>query len=159
MSELRLSNAHLRHRESLRELESQHERLGALLSSLTLEVGRLVSSGSLETSAEILELFADLECRLPEHFEFEERGGYLSDTLAIAPRLSKRAQQLREDHDKFATWLTKLVASARRAGTAPRNWAALAARLHDFTQALRYHELEENRLIQEALMDDEGGGG
>ena len=39
--------------------------------------------------------------KAPEHFAFEEAGGYLSDALAIAPRLSKRAAVLRRDHREF----------------------------------------------------------
>ena len=42
---------------------------------------------------------------------------------------------------------------------APGRWEKLVAETLQLANALGRHELEENRLIQDALMDDLGGGG
>ncbi len=113
---------------------------------------------SLGTRVEMLRLLRKLEHLLPEHFEYEEAEGYLAEALAVAPRLTRRAQRLRGEHNHFSEKLRGLADRAREADESPGSWTALATGVRRFTYELRYHELEENRLVLDAFMDDLGGG-
>jgi hypothetical protein len=107
---------------------------------------------------EMLRILRELESQLSAHFEYEEAGGYLAEALAVAPRLTRRAQRLRGEHSWFSERLVALARRAREAGESRGSWAALATGVRRFTCTLRHHELEENQLIQDAFMDDLGGG-
>ena len=141
------------------ELEVQHQRLGVVLDSLAASLGAVAERpDDVGTRVEMLRLLRKLEHLLPEHFEYEEAGGYLAEALAVAPRLTRRAQRLRGEHSEFSAKLAALADRAREAGESPGSWTALAAGVRKFTYELRHHELEENSLIQDAFTDDIGGG-
>jgi len=142
-----------------RELDVQHKSLGALLDSLAASIRAVAERpDDIGTRVEMLRLLRKLEHRLPEHFEYEEAGGYLAEALAMAPRLTRRAQRLRGEHADFSAKLAALASRAREAGESPASWKTLAAGVRKFTYELRHHELEENTLIHDAFMDDIGGG-
>ncbi len=85
-----------------RELEVEHRRLGAVLDSLAASLGAVAERpDDVGTRVEMLRLLRKLEHLLPEHFEYEEAGGYLAEALAAAPRLTRRAQRLRGEHSGF----------------------------------------------------------
>ena len=46
-------------------------------------------------------LLGELEERLPRHFATEERAGFLSEAVNQAPRLSRRADELRAECRRF----------------------------------------------------------
>jgi hypothetical protein len=138
----------------LAELRTQHDRLGALFAALSELVGSIALDP--ESRARALHLLDDLESQLPAHFAYEEAGGYLSEELAAAPRLRHRAGRLQREHRELSLRLSHFARHAR-AGEAT-DWKGLAEELRDFIDAVRQHELEENRLIRSALMDDLGGG-
>jgi len=142
-----------------RNLDAQHENLGAVLDSLAARIGAIAERpDDIAARVEMLRLLRELEHLLPEHFEYEESGGYLAEALAVAPRLTRRAQRLRDEHSGFSAKLAALAARAREVGELPGSWKALATAVKKFTYELRHHELEENTLINEAFMDDLGGG-
>ena len=142
-----------------RELEVQHESLGAVLDALAASLGAVAARpDDVGTRVEMLRLLRKLEHLLPEHFEYEEAGGYLAEALAAAPRLTRRAQRLHEEHSGFSAQLVALADRAREAGESPGSWEALATGIRKFTYELRRHELEENSLIQDAFTDDLDGG-
>jgi cell division septum initiation protein DivIVA len=143
-------------RARLHELRSQHQSLKALLLSLEEAIAHCAAHPSSEASAAALRRVTELEIQLPAHFAFEEAGGYLADALSAAPRLSRQASQLLGDHDHLRHQLAEFVARAQRAQ--PGGWSSLSHRMHELSDALRQHELEENRLLRDALLDDLGGG-
>lgn len=142
-----------------RKLDAQHESLGALLDSLAASLGAVAERpDDVGTRVEMLRLLRQLERLLPEHFLYEEAGGYLAEALAAAPRLTRRAQRLRSEHSGFSMRLAALANRAREAGESPGSWKALGTGVRKFTYELRHHEMEENCLIQDAFTDDLGGG-
>ncbi len=141
------------------EFEVQHQHLGAVLDSLAASLGTVAERpDDVGTRVEMLRLLRKLEHLLPEHFEYEEAGGYLAEALAVAPQLTRRAQRLRNEHSWFVTKLAALANRARDAGESPGSWKALAAGVRKFTYELRNHELKENSLVQDAFTYDTGGG-
>ena len=146
-------------REWLREFDAQHRNLAAVFVALVARIRRVTEHADGDDSqSELLQLIAEAEHLLPAHFAFEEAGGYLCDALAVAPRLSKRAAHLHRDHREFAARFALLAASAREPQKTDASWELLVIAIQEFTEELRLHELEENRLIQEAFVDDLGGG-
>ena len=140
--------------------EREHDELNELLASLANAVGRIETSDPDEhTWAEAMGLLGVLEGFLLKHLVREEENGYLAEALAAAPRLTRRAKRLLRQHDKISSDLDSLVSHARAAGDTRNAWEVVGAEARAFTRALRRHEMEENRLIQEAFMDDLGGGG
>ena len=59
---------------------------------------------------------------LREHFADEERGGYFSEALRAAPRLSRRAERLAENHIELRERLESLLDLTRTAADAPDKW-------------------------------------
>lgn len=98
---------------------------------------------------------ARLQSELAEHFAHEERVGFLPEATAQAPRLTRRARKIISEHDLLRVQLSKVVgALARGSG----NWTAVREDWDSFTSLLREHEKKENELINEAYLDDLGGG-
>jgi len=130
--------------------------LKALLLSLEEAIAHCAAHPSAEAAAAALQRVTELEVQLPAHFAFEEAGGYLADALSAAPRLSRRAAHLMGDHEHLRHQLVEFAARAQRAQLG--GWSALSHPMHELSDALRRHELAENRLLRDALLDDLGGG-
>jgi hypothetical protein len=144
----------------LRELDAQHGSVRVALSALTSRVDRVPTlADRCDSHSELLGLIGDIEALLKAHFAFEEAGGHLGDALSVAPRLSQRAAHLQSDHRRLTAAFAELASFARRMGQADENWELVGVKIREFVVSLQAHELEENRLVQEAYLDDLGGGG
>lgn len=111
-----------------------------------------------ENLAKTLTLLEAFDPVLREHFADEERGGYFSEVLRAAPRLSRRAERLAENHIELRERLEKLLDLTQKAADAPDRWQKVTTGLAEFVKTLRAHEDEENDLVREAFMDDLGRG-
>ena len=141
------------------ELDAQHQKLSGVFVEMIGWTQRVPNSNDqCDSHTELLRLIAEAEQLLPAHFAFEEAGGYLSEALAVAPRLSRRAAALQRDHGKFAARFAKLATFARELRETDEGWDYLGVAIREFSRELRFHELEENQLVQEAFLDDLGGG-
>lgn len=105
-----------------------------------------------------MQLLADLRDDLREHFALEEMGGYLSEIVSKAPRLTRRTQQLEKQHSVLAHCTEELVACAAHGVSAPEAWLEVERRFDALRAELMAHEAAENDLIREALMGDIGRG-
>ncbi len=74
---------------------------------------------------------------------------------ALAPRLTYRARRVLSQHDLLRVELAKVVSTLAR-GTA--DWDQVREGLETFSALLFEHEERENELINEAHLDDLGGG-
>ena len=101
-------------------------------------------------------MLGELEQRLPHHFAAEERVGFLSEAVNQAPRLSRRADELRAECAQLAEGLTSLHTRMRSAGRATRRWQELDTECRRFAEAYHDHESRENQLIHEAWAQDVG---
>lgn len=97
--------------------------------------------------------FCDL---IESHFEHEEEGGYLSEALEQAPRLTERAQVLFKQHESLLADARGLRHHVRGGEGTDAWWDELSTRFNDFTRALMTHEAHEDDLVQEAYTDDIG---
>ena len=137
-------------------VHEQHRNLIAHLRDLD---GRLATlrgpSRAGDVRNDIAGRLARLQSELAEHFAEEERAGFLPEAAALEPRLAHRARRILSQHDMLRLELSK-VASTLARGTA--DWHQVKENFAFFTVLLREHEQRENELINEAYLDDLGGG-
>lgn len=143
-------------RREIRRVHRQHVKIGVHIQDLTERLDAVGSPARSDPArSDIIGRLARLQSELAEHFAAEEHVGFLPRALARAPRLARRARGIVSQHDLLRIQLAKVVTMLERAST---DWQGLRERFAEFTEALRDHELRENELINEALMDDLGGG-
>jgi hypothetical protein len=109
----------------------------------------------------LVELLGQLRDQVAMHFSLEEAYGYLEDALDVAPRLSRRADQLRSEHYELYSQLCRLADRAEQVlyhETGDETIAHLAAEFRAFSERFHLHERHESDLIVEALDDDLGVG-
>ena len=105
----------------------------------------------------VLELLERFDRALREHFVFEEKEGYFSEILAVAPRLARRVARLQDHHAEYRERSRMLVEMARKVSS-ESGWIDLQSQSAALLTALREHEREEDALVREAFMDDLGRG-
>ncbi|MCA9267959.1 MAG: hemerythrin domain-containing protein [Planctomycetales bacterium] len=109
----------------------------------------------------LADLLAQLRDQLAMHFALEEAFGYFEDALEVAPRLSRRAEELRSEHDLFFRDICSLCDHVDSL-PGEENWRmamrGVAARFSAFFDAFHQHETRERELIMEAFDDDIGCG-
>ena len=140
----------------LDKIRAEHFALGQRVRRLEAEFQRRRREASgAAWAGNMLELLDEFDRELREHFAFEERGGYFSEILAVAPRLSQRVTQLKEHHVEYGAYSGRLLDLARTAAS-ESDWEAVQARAEALLMALGEHEAEENELVREAFADDRG---
>jgi hypothetical protein len=98
----------------------------------------------------------ELRDLLAEHFEGEERDGYLASALAVAPHLSVQAADLCRQHPQFLDRLDNVIARVRDSEPSSDYWRTARDELEQFLADLRQHERSENAIVQTAFRDDVG---
>lgn len=93
---------------------------------------------------------------LAEHFEDEERDGYLAAALAVAPRFSREADELCAQHRYFLDQLDRVLAQIMSAASGGESWQACRRLFDEVVTELRRHEGAENAIVQAAFGDDVG---
>jgi len=104
----------------------------------------------------LLALLSDLSRQLPERFDIEERDGYLSEALAAAPRFSRRATALMQQHAEFSLRIRSIVKEAESALESHEAWGDIRADFRDLCLDLIAHEQAEADIIESAFLDDMG---
>jgi hypothetical protein len=148
-------------RELLKRFHEEHDELRGMLRSLGKRVRDAAASGAegadgARARSEAASLLGELEQRLPHHFATEEQAGFLSEAVTQAPRLWRRADELRAECAVLAEGLTSLGTRMRSAGRRTRRWQELDAECRRFAEAYHDHESRENQLIHEAWSEDIG---
>lgn len=134
-------------------MQAEHDELQELLDRCLRLVG---STPSQRKHVDLL--VSQLSELVENHFRHEEKGGYLKVAVERAPRLSPRAEALREQHDLLQEEIDKLRMLVHSGVESPSWWARIREDLRQFAQRLHSHEEAENDLVQEAFNDDIGVG-
>jgi len=145
-------------RNALRRFHAEHATLRRSLDELVARMHAIAqgTANDAGSRAEARWLFTELEERLPRHFVDEERFGFLSTAIELAPRLSKRADTLRAEHHMLRDHLDALAFHVRDAGADPARWKELEVACGAFAEQIAEHENREDELILEALSEDLG---
>lgn len=149
-----------RRRVSLIEIRAQHSNVRASFDSLVVALDEVADQPlDPRAQAEALLLLERLRTDLQEHFAFEERGGYLAEESYSAPHAAPQIVELLREHGQFSAQLTRLAERAHGARRAPERWHSLRIAIRALAAAVQEHELAENRLVQQVMTEDHGGGG
>lgn len=126
----------------------------ALLHDLLEEADRISAEGD---SVEPLVIgLHELRDMMHDQFAKEECGGYLQDTISIAPRYSSECEQLRLDHRLLLSDIDAMLDDLHHSPT--ETLATFHVRFRDFTTRFLNHEHHENAVVQKALEEDIGVG-
>ncbi|MEN8182235.1 MAG: hemerythrin domain-containing protein [Myxococcota bacterium] len=106
----------------------------------------------------VVSLLSALRRELLEHFDLEARSGILSRAVEAAPRISRRATRVAEEHDELASRLAEILERVLGAVVCPDSWAGIREAYAEFSERLIAHERAEDALLREAYLDDHGGG-
>ena len=143
----------------LQEIKEDHHELRQLMHHAAAMLNR---PGWMRVEyGRLFDLFDKLRDQLAMHFALEEAYGYFEDSIREAPRLSRRAEQLRSEHVPLFADLCDLTESAEQLLYHEAAAEALAAMACDFSRFLAHfheHELRECDLILEALNEELGAG-
>ena len=105
---------------------------------------------------ELADRLVDIRTHLQDHFDAEERDGYLGPALTAAPRFADEAGVLRAQHEEF---LQRLDSMSSRLRTGDHEiWNCICAEIDAFVADLLKHEHHENAIVQAAFTDDNGAG-
>ena len=104
----------------------------------------------------IADMFSELNEHTLEHFRHEESGGYFSEALERAPRLSERADELLGQHPVIVEQLDELQTHATKPSSNETWWNELEQMFQRFLEVFEEHEVGENELLQNAFLVDIG---
>lgn len=104
------------------------------------------------------QLIGDLYENVVSHFHHEEEGGYLSEALERAPRLTESAEKLFKQHESLGELLGELRGLTQKRENTDIWWKTLGDSFNNFSRELLLHESAEDALVQEAFTQDVGTG-
>jgi hemerythrin-like domain-containing protein len=130
----------LQEHEIVREIVWQLERL--------VDEGGLVGQSS-EWSQRLCNELSAFYNHLQNHFDLEERDGYMLDVVAMLPEVSEQVEGLRQEHEQVLRAVKELIREGDMFAS------GLGVSMVDFRQRvqhvlslIRRHETDENALIQ-----------
>jgi len=116
-----------------------------------------------ESSAPAYERLGDLRTRLAglreylrHHFEQEECGGFMEESIARMPRLSTVVREVMADHPRLLAELDGLLERLPMRDISGEAWTAVKRDFAVFTDHLLAHERNENAVVQEGYNEDLG---
>ena len=136
-------------------IRADHRHQGRLVHNLRSALENAArSKWSKASTAQIVDYLAVLRDHLAVHFAREEEGGYLEEALVHSPELQPEANRLMDEHPHLLTQFDALLGTARAKAGEPAPWPALAKELNAVIRELVTHELDENKLLQDAFAAD-----
>ncbi len=137
---------------------SEHEHLHAVVDRIHAALGRCSDTAvDAAAIAAVREQITALRDQLQKHFAQEELGGYLEEALTRAPSLAPQATILQRQHAEFLTLASHMLSDAACCDPPQVTWVRLKADYEQFAKRLKAHESAENRLLQIAFNEDQGG--
>ncbi len=146
------------------ELRMQHKGLRRLAAHLEEEAARIrrfiASREEVRPAAVALEvMILNLLRELPRHFAMEERGGYLSAALELAPQHQHRAEVLHKEHEELIRSLQQLRTLIEAVDSIDDGWGRLDRGIRLYVNDLYAHEEAENEILESAFRTEIGGTG
>jgi RNA polymerase-binding transcription factor DksA len=139
----------------------QHRGFRSALHSIEKLLTTAAESSSQDDERRTARAFArimlpDLSHELEAHFELEERGGYLADALAVAPRFSTKADLLQSEHRDLLSQIERLAERVCEAEAKAEEWMDIQRAFSELAEQLLHHERGENKILNAAFPDDLG---
>jgi hypothetical protein len=99
-----------------------------------------------------------LRQHLVRHFEQEERGGYMEESLCRMPRLAEAARGVLAEHPGLLADLDGLLDRLAARDSGEEAWRQAGHAFEAFASRLLAHERNENAVVQEGYNEDLGYG-
>lgn len=93
---------------------------------------------------------------LQRHFEQEERGGFMEESIARVPRLSSAARMVLAEHPRLLAELDGLLETLVVDDISPESWQDAGRGFAAFAEHLLAHERNENDVVQQGYNEDLG---
>lgn len=107
--------------------------------------------------------FADLRAGLDElrehlraHFEQEEQGGFMEESIARMPRLAPAVSAVMRQHPTLLAELDALIERLSGGDISGEAWARAGRDFEHFSATMTAHERSENAVVQEGYNEDLG---
>jgi len=107
--------------------------------------------------------FADLRAGLDElrehvraHFEQEEQGGFMEESIARMPRLAPAAAAIVRQHPALLAELDALIGRLSGGDLSVEAWARAGRDFDHFSATMTAHERSENAVVQDGYNEDLG---
>jgi hypothetical protein len=107
-------------------------------------------------TADVRAALADLREHLQTHFEQEESGGFLEESIARMPRLAPAATAIMRQHPALLAELDALIERLARGDISAESWARAGRDFEHFSTTMQAHERSENAVVQEGYNEDLG---
>lgn len=138
----------------------EHRELHGLLRSTREAIAAPHESPSANAVAagceRIAQALTALREHLAEHFQQEEDGGFLEESLARLPRLASEAREVLAEHPGLLNEADRLIERTSRGDIPAQGWASLCHDVDRFATRLLDHERRENRVVQQGYNEDLG---
>jgi iron-sulfur cluster repair protein YtfE (RIC family) len=135
-------------------LLAQHRELHDLL--VEARAAWAGSAGGPTAAATARQRLTALRAYLARHFSQEEQGGYLEESLARMPRLSRAVQDVLTEHPALLAKLDGLLERLAARDIGCEAWRQAGRDFEAFASHLLAHERNENAVLQEGYNEDLG---
>lgn len=109
-----------------------------------------------ERRADVLTSLHVLRDHLAEHFQQEERGGFLEEAVTRVPRLSSAVRSILAQHPMLLAELDSLIAGLEPVADGADAWRRGDRTFETFSAHMSAHERNENAVVQEGYNEDLG---
>lgn len=139
----------------------EHQTLESVTAALRVTMGWSYEGDDLSRKLSSLTFVGkSFQRHLKRLIALEEEGGYMAVVLESRPELSEEVASLEQEHGRFRKALAGILRRLRQVSPDDRaRLASLSDELGTMLDAIDAHNRKENRLLQEALLRDEGGEG
>lgn len=139
----------------LGHLLGEHRELHSAIAAVRCLLSKRSADG--ESGAdEVVAALNALRAHLHDHFEKEERGGFLEESVTRIPRLAKAVAAVLADHPRLLAEIDGLIDSLPTGGVSAEAWRSCSAGFDRFAGHLVAHERRENAVVQEGYNEDLG---
>lgn len=139
----------------------EHRTLGHIKAALRLALDWQVGAPGLPRKIATVRFMAQSFRRHIERLMgLEEKDGYMEVVGQMKPNLVDQARRLRDEHDLFRATLAKLLPRLDSvADTDAAEISAICDDLHSLLHGVDIHDARETALLQEVILQDDGGEG
>lgn len=143
-----------------RQIEEDHVRLKAVMTSISEDLDRSVSRPEFSTwKTAFVHSLRDFQSQLLRRFDLEEDGGFIEEMKRLAPQWMQRIEGVEKDHDSIRERLRGIIADLKRCRSRSEyEQAECRGRILELIDHLHEHEREENDMIQMAHNQVYGAG-
>lgn len=136
-------------------LLAQHRELHDLLVEVR---GAFDQPSGAVARAEVAGRLGTLRQHLARHFEQEERGGFMEESLCRMPRLARAARGVLAEHPALLADVDGLLERLAARDSGGEAWQQAGRDFEAFASRLLAHERNENAVVQEGYNEDLGLG-